>query len=255
MLIVLGPANAMTLTLSSNLDSVHKGEQVEFIVEIDTSNEIVDGIEFELNGAQRVECKFSPEGEVTKGCKGMEVIRVNSEKRGYSYGYGYSSGNTEYKIVLNTSEYVSGSYSSVVRTESKKGNFSEEGPELEINGLSFDTLSVNSTSRSSGCFDIWECSEWSVCVNGGQIRVCKKKNSSCDAQDMPEVTKPCFNNLVDDLEEKDIEKNEISRDELIDYIPSSKVDGLEYRKYSIWFNLAVALILSLAITIYIARKK
>ena len=67
------------------------------------------------------------------------------------------------------------------------GSFNNTVPYPSVNTTASQSESDNSQNNSGGgsssqvCNYLWECSEWSVCINGEQTRICLDKGS-CDGQ-------------------------------------------------------------------------
>lgn len=117
LIIFSGPANAYSLKVDSNKNTVEQGKQVTFNVKlkINSNEDISDNkIVFEINGNKTVLCEFNLNGEILSGCEGMDIkkiankIKDKDDEKGY--GYGKDKTNIIYKIKLDTANYSAGKY-------------------------------------------------------------------------------------------------------------------------------------------------
>ncbi len=198
-LVFAGPARSFELKLDSNKNNVNSGEKVKFNAEIDINeSEIlpIEEIEIELNGPEKISCRFNLAGDVLSGCKGMDIKKKQEPKTVFGYGYGYfgygyglTKGKLSYDIEINTSEYKTGSYSSELKVKIGGKIFKQEGNNLTIEENKKETKKLDEDPL--GCRTEYRCTEWSICENGQQIRTCSKKLNYCYAGPTPELVKQC----------------------------------------------------------------
>src|SRR3989338_2614627 len=282
LLVLLGPVEALSLNLSLNTSNVEKGQTVEFTADIDIdSSETLDikEIILELSGPETISCKFSPEGDIISGCKGISISRISTSQFGYGYGYnfgygygyGYNQGKLQYKITLDTSDYLAGTYTTILKANIANQSFSKSGSPLTINSPQ-TSQNTNSNSNSDngndndGCFTKWVCSEWSACVDGIQARTCEKEIKFCSASKKPETSQVCTVDLSQlnsgsNDEEKDIEDLELSQDEVKDvyknrgFFPSitGAVIGAVNSPIGLGAIIFIILIIGIWMIIYLVR--
>lgn len=136
MLIWAGPVQAFTLNLTNDKSKVTKGEQITFEVSLEIEpNENVNYLIFNLEGPLTYNCKFNLQGEEIGECSGIivEKISEDTEELGGQYGYGTKT-NMQFKITLDTSNYVSGIYASSVSVYSDSGKEIIKGKMITIEG-------------------------------------------------------------------------------------------------------------------------
>jgi len=141
LLFYAGPANAFILGLTVKDTMVTKGDILEF--KVSTQIELTETLDIDrfiliLNGSEFQECEFDVDGNILNGCKGITITKLASSNStfgpGYSYGYGYGYGNgvLEYKIKLDTEEYLSGIYSTSLKMIIGGDEFEEIGEDIII---------------------------------------------------------------------------------------------------------------------------
>jgi hypothetical protein len=115
-LILSGPAQAYTLKLDSSTNSVEKKDKVYFTasMKID-SNEFLNINYFvlHLDNSKDFICKFKVNGEIIRGCNGINITQISSAPyvKGYGYSYaGYNNGEFKFNITLDTKKYPIGTY-------------------------------------------------------------------------------------------------------------------------------------------------
>lgn len=283
LLLIAGPVNALTLALGSKASTVAKGTNVEFTADIDinsTETLSINEIILELSGPELVTCKFSSQGDIISGCKGISISRISAPhfgygygyNFGYGYGYGYTNGKLQYKIILDTSNYKEGIYSTALNVKIENSSFSKAGNSLTINSPVQTSQNANSNTNSNnednkGCSTKWVCSDWSACDEGTQTRTCEKEIRYCAAPRIPETSRSCTitenlasNNLE---EEKDIEDYELSQDEVKDiyqnqgFFPTitGAVIGAVNNHFALGAIIFFILIIGLSIIISIIRRR
>ncbi len=208
LIIISGPASAFTLNLNFDKASVNRGESVVFTASVDiNSNENlpVSKIVLELSGISGGEnalCEFKVDGTILSGCKGISIQKIgtgnyengygygNYNSYGYNFGYGYGyNGKLEYKIILYTADYATGTYSTLLKAYIGSEVFSKSGNNLTITESSSSIDYGNSAYRTCPN-NGWICSEWSECADGKQIRTCSML-PNCYVETQPEVQRAC----------------------------------------------------------------
>jgi hypothetical protein len=121
LLIILGPARAYILEMTINDNEVIQGEVIKFDIGLKIEgNEFLNLSSFTLGllGPQKVNCIFDVDGNIVRGCFGILIEKTSSALIGYGYGYGYgfTNGTFEYKITLNSSGYMPGTYKTFLST-------------------------------------------------------------------------------------------------------------------------------------------
>jgi hypothetical protein len=66
---------------------------------------------------------------------------------------------------------------------------------------------------STKCKTEWQCTEWSECNAGIKTRECKKAKLTCDAGEMPEVAKQCYEEIIEKKRDNIIEENKDTQDQ------------------------------------------
>jgi len=121
LLLFLGPAQALTMSLTTPEDVV-QGQSTSFIAQltIQSDDQYIDVQNFTLNisGPSSQICVFDLEGDSISGCAGLTISKLSSNSNysyGYGYGYGYSytnagQNNFTYNVTVNTSLFDTGAY-------------------------------------------------------------------------------------------------------------------------------------------------
>jgi len=209
-LLILGPAKAFVLVLGLDHNSVSKGQNATYSVNVSIStNESVpiDYIKLSLNGT--IDCKFDADGNVVSGCVDMIVNKVNSSSSygygyAYGYGYGYGQGILSYTIVVDTTNFNLGTYTSEFTISSNGNLVTSNGSNLTVvsNPISGSGSGSGSGSNVSGsgsgssngnsgdCIGVWKCTDWSTCIDSKMTRTCTNQKSYCYAS-KPAVVKAC----------------------------------------------------------------
>ncbi len=227
LLIIAGPVQGFNLGITLSDNRVDKGEDVVFNVEliIESGEGLpVEYLILELDGSEYMECKFSVDGEIISGCKGVKSI-VDTKQVSYGYGYGYgkynnygyyfgygygygynygmpgSNGKLSYEITIDTSDYKTGFYNTKFIAKIGDELFSETGDDLKINFV-YSGNKKSGNSETPGCRTEWRCTEWSDCsINGYQNRLCEKVRVACYAGESPEILRACEVNEIEDESE------------------------------------------------------
>ncbi|MEK6873961.1 MAG: hypothetical protein AABW91_03875 [Nanoarchaeota archaeon] len=147
LLFVAGPANAFVLGLTINDPVVNKGEIVEFSVSTQIEPEEVldiDKFVLILNGPEVQECEFDVNGNIISGCKGISIEKLASSNSSIcpGYGYGYCQGVLEYKIRLDSGEYLGGVYHTNLKMIIGESEFEQQGQDVIIGITSLQGCSL-----------------------------------------------------------------------------------------------------------------
>jgi len=153
LLFYAGPADAFILGLAVKDPIVTKGDIVEF--KVSTQIELTEMLDIDkfilvLNGSEIQECEFDVDGNILNGCKGITITKLASSNStfgsgysyGYGYGYGYGNGVLEYKIKLDTGEYLSGIYHTSLKMIIGGDEFEEIGEDIVIGVESMNGCSL-----------------------------------------------------------------------------------------------------------------
>ncbi|MFA7707678.1 MAG: hypothetical protein WCX73_01900 [Candidatus Pacearchaeota archaeon] len=182
LLIISSPANAFTLTLTSNDNKVEKGDVIVFTATVDVNSETdeIQNLTLDLEGPEDQTCIFNTNGVILSGCKGISITKLESAVYGYGYGYGYmySAGKFQYRIRLDTDKYKTGTYSTKLIIKTTSQTLSKDSDDIKIMK---DDDDDDDDDDDSDCTTLWMCSAWSSCVDGTQIRSCYKEDYACDS--------------------------------------------------------------------------
>lgn len=130
LLILLGPANALLLSLSVDHPTINEGEKISFILTANTNkdNETANIFILELgsikNSSLNYICQFDINTTIISGCNGMTIDKLSEE---YEYGYGYGNlEKVEFNVTLDTSSIKPGKYKTLFevigdKTTKKRG--------------------------------------------------------------------------------------------------------------------------------------
>ncbi|MCK5607993.1 hypothetical protein KAR91_39300 [Candidatus Pacearchaeota archaeon] len=193
LLFLAGPVQAFLLGLDVDNTTPNKGENITFTATLDIEKMDkylpVKNLSLILNGPEYSECIFDINGNNLSECKGIvsiERISVHSENEfGYGYGYGYDSDNGygydfgydygydygygynygyggkpikfEYKIILDTTDYSTGTYDTVLKVLIGNEIFSKNGVQITINAPSTiqeedEEKEIKTSSRKTSTF-------------------------------------------------------------------------------------------------------
>jgi len=210
-LILIGPAQGFTLLLNLDNTTPNQGELVVFTAEIDvpTGERLpISQLTLSLEGPEKAECKFLPNGQILEGCKGISIAPIQSPSYGYGYNYGYgytyghgyshgynwgysygyTQGKLVYTITLDTTHYQAGIYSTLFTVKIKNNEFTKSG-----NNLTIKPLGSEESTGSRVCETVYECTEWSECTDKLRTRTCTKEIPYCMAtQEKPVEREICF---------------------------------------------------------------
>lgn len=126
-LVLVGPADAFTLSLMTETPEVTAGEHASFIasVDIESGERLpIDYMELTLGP---IECRFAPDGTAILGCDGLIITQLQTAETSqgnlggefqgtaynFGYGYGYGSGTPQtlrYNITFDSSLVPTGQY-------------------------------------------------------------------------------------------------------------------------------------------------
>jgi len=136
LLILSGPANAFVLSISVINPTAYSGQRISFIISADTENNEtgIDYLTLDLTGDLVYSCKFDVNGNIISGCLGMNITKISENYGyGYSYGYGYNIlENIKFRIDLNTSNYLTGKYKSIISVVQGNSSSSKRGTTINI---------------------------------------------------------------------------------------------------------------------------
>ncbi|MBS3098937.1 hypothetical protein J4462_01870 [Candidatus Pacearchaeota archaeon] len=216
-LIVAGPAQGFSLTLSLSDTTPTRGEKVKFTALIKIENDenlSVEELTLKLIGPDQIICKFDVSGNLLNTCDGITITRINNQELNYGYnlgyGYGFNQEELKYEIKLDTSYYRIGAYNTEIEIKVMDSTFTEQGEKLIIK--------KRSSSDSISCRTDWQCSEWSSCSDGLQTRTCSKMVGSCYVVEKPPIqSMQCDGllNTIDDYNEV-VQLNEPQKSNLPD---------------------------------------
>lgn len=146
LLVLTGPAYALSMNLSSDKTDVKRGESISFDVDLNLdSNQYLDmgSITLVLEGPLHKECVFSKTGSIINGCDGVSSIVLVSKTNGsYGYGYGYGYGSftdVKYRVVINTASYAAGTYITQIKALIGNSLYTKTGNSIVIRSTSGTT--------------------------------------------------------------------------------------------------------------------
>jgi len=148
LLILTGPAYALSLNLQSDKTDVKKGDNINFDVTINLDSsqyQDLSSITLVLDGPLRKECVFDKTGGIINGCSGVSSVTLLSKTSGvYGYGYGYGYGGNfnevKYRVKLNTGSYPAGTYNTQIKTLIGNSLYTKNG----------NPITIRSSSNSGG---------------------------------------------------------------------------------------------------------
>src|SRR3989344_116166 len=147
LLFVAGPANAFILGFTIKDPVVTKGDDVEFKISTQIEPEEfldIDKFTLVLNGPELQNCDFDANGNILNGCKGITITKLVSSNStyGYGYGYGYMAGVLEFKIKLDSGEYLGGVYHTSLKMIIGESEFEKTGQDIIIGITSLQGCSL-----------------------------------------------------------------------------------------------------------------
>ncbi len=150
-LFMIGPADAFVIGLSISDTSPFIGEIITLSATAEVEEgEIADIDYFKLNlsGPTESICKFDANGTVIEGCLGLTISRTSSPGFGYGYGYGYGymPGKFTFEIMMDTSFYMVGKYSTKLIASTSLGDHEISGDNILINEPLKGTCSLRADS-------------------------------------------------------------------------------------------------------------
>jgi len=150
-LVMSGPADAFTLGLETDNETVEQGKKIIFTASVDINAEENLPIEYLtliLDGPETVECSFDITGKIKSGvndaCHGINIKKIPKTKidygygyqkeyhYGYNYGYGYTEQTLVYEITLHTQKFEVGTYQTSLNVVMDGSTYTEAGPEITI---------------------------------------------------------------------------------------------------------------------------
>ncbi len=168
-LIISGPALAVTLGINVGQKFVKLGEKIQFSVAsiLENSDNLpIDKFTVELTGPTNKSCDFLPNGTAINGCDTFILKQLSSAQEivgygylpcqagGYGYGYGYcsnfTSGTFAFNISIDSKNMSSGIYSTRFIMYSGNNVFEKIGDNIYLYG---DFLRGCSVRAQRGEFD------------------------------------------------------------------------------------------------------
>ena len=116
-LVLAGPANALTLLLETQKEAVNQGSTAIFRAEIqDASLTEEDVLTFTLTGPHPITCTFNKDGKEISGC---EDVKIHAKEKENNFGYGYGESKTyEFLIQVKTTGFEVGEYTPELSVDS-----------------------------------------------------------------------------------------------------------------------------------------
>src|SRR3989344_1679157 len=116
-LVLAGPANALTLLLETQKEAVNQGSTAIFRAEIqEASLTDEDVLTFTLTGPHPITCTFDKNGEPISGC---EDVKIHAKEKENNFGYGYGeTKNYEFLVQVKTTGYEVGEYTPKLSVDS-----------------------------------------------------------------------------------------------------------------------------------------
>lgn len=134
LLFMLGPAEAFVLGLTVSEKSSTIGDIITFTAsaEIEEGESIpISFFILKIEGKEDVVCKFDTNGTIIEGCKGIEILRLSAPE--FGYGYGFQPGIFNFKITLDSSEYLIGKYNTKLIAVTPSEDIEVSGDKFFIN--------------------------------------------------------------------------------------------------------------------------
>ena len=235
LLLFSAPASAYLMNLGLSQNTATQGDSVVFTagIHINTGERVaIDKLVLELSGPSHSVCTFYPNGTIINGCSGMSIVKINTgddstfgtdtntttitSQYGYGYGYGYGyttktnsgygAGDLNYRITLDTTNYLSGIYATTLYSYVGSNINFKSGDNLRINsapdfGGSIYTgnnsisgvhhQSPDVVSLDTICLNAWQCTDWTACDGGYQTRSCGQTRSDCVLTPKPDELREC----------------------------------------------------------------
>ncbi len=125
-LLIAGNANALTVDIKPSNDRATAGEVINFHITLEReNNEPINSLTFSLAGPESRTCNFDINGNPVSGCDGITIKRLTED-----IGYGPSK-FLKYKISLDSSQFVPGTYTAKMSAVSN-GSTIEESTTITI---------------------------------------------------------------------------------------------------------------------------
>src|SRR3989344_3250797 len=154
LLVFLGPAGAVLVSLSIADSNINQGEPIDFEYTFTVEDEETINIHnftLILTGPENITCSFYPNGTKIDYCPGITIIQTDpgNETFGYGYGYNYLPGTLKFKIIINTTSLPSGEYNNKVNAFYDETSKETSFRKFTI-GLAFEPLTICSFRAKVG---------------------------------------------------------------------------------------------------------
>jgi hypothetical protein len=178
MLILSGPASAVTLGISLDNNAPTKGDSITFTVTAE-NNDVdtyvpIHNLSLGITGATTKEFRFKPNGDPISDGITVKITNYPPSNEygygygygydantgygysfgyGYGYGYGYAAGGSknlkyEYEITLNTAYLNTGNHNAILKLNTGK----TVKPSFSSDSVSFTVAAAGSSSGGSGTY-------------------------------------------------------------------------------------------------------
>lgn len=130
LLVLAGPANALSLTVSGLSPNYVKGDDIIFNTAVHVnSGEYLPVDYLEILQDKKSVCTFDVNGNAIKGCKDIEITIVSNTTTN-QFGYGLTNGDLVYRINMNKHKQIPVGETDVkVKVYSTSGSSTESAPQ------------------------------------------------------------------------------------------------------------------------------
>ena len=154
LLVFLGPAGAVLVSLSIADSNINQGEPIDFEYTFTVEDEETINIHnftLILTGPENITCSFYPNGTKIDYCPGITIIQTDpgNETFGYGYGYNYLPGTLKFKILINSSLLDPGHYFAEILALYDSSSKTTEIKNFTI-GIPFEPVSICSFRSKLG---------------------------------------------------------------------------------------------------------
>ncbi len=132
--LMLGPAQAFLLELSTSKTVSLFGEAISFILSarIDPGEvKDIHNLMFKLTSPQILECTFLPDGTPVSPCPGITIVRLENTSS-FGYGYGFFPGRLKYNLTLDPAALTAGTYKPFLTVMMNDSNITTVGQNISI---------------------------------------------------------------------------------------------------------------------------
>jgi len=106
-------------------------------------------------------------------------------------------------------------------------------------------------SSSYVCYENWECTPWSECIDGVMVRTCTDLNKCGTTKDKPQISSTCSPD-----EEEEISLGEPSEESFFSKITGAAIGGItDFAKSGIGLIIAILIIAAGVVVLFITKKK